>query len=62
MIQKVLNKPLRNYPKEKLHEYSINAKKQGWFDEVNLIIWGATATLAVDNPTIKQLVLKVSKV
>lgn len=42
--------------------YSINAKKQGWFDQVNLIIWGATASLVVDNTTIKDLVLKAIKV
>lgn len=41
--------------------YSINAKKQGWFDQVNLIIWGATASLAVDNAIIKELVLKAIK-
>ena len=25
--------------------YSYNAKKNGWFDEVKLIIWGPTAKL-----------------
>ncbi len=41
--------------------YSINAKKRGWFDQVNLIIWGSTSALVVDNPTIKELVLKAIK-
>jgi hypothetical protein len=30
--------------------YGINAKKRDWWDEVTLIIWGATAKLVSENP------------
>ena len=26
--------------------YAINSKKQGWFEEVNVLIWGASASYA----------------
>ena len=29
--------------------YTYNAKKQGWFDEVTLIIWGPSAKLLSEN-------------
>jgi len=30
--------------------YSINAKENGWWDNVNVIIWGASANLAGQDP------------
>lgn len=32
--------------------YTLNAKRQQWFDEVVLIIWGPSAKLAVENEMI----------
>jgi hypothetical protein len=29
--------------------YTMNAKKQGWFDEVTLIVWGPSAKLLSEN-------------
>ena len=34
--------------------YTLNAKRQGWFDEVVLIIWGPSAKLAVENEMIGE--------
>lgn len=34
--------------------YGGNAKKKGWWDEVTIIIWGATAVLAVENDDIRN--------
>ncbi len=42
--------------------YAINAKKRGWFEKVNLIIWGSTAALAVDHKRINQLVKEAMQV
>lgn len=36
--------------------YGINAKRQDWWDEVTIIIWGATAKLVSENAGIKSLV------
>ena len=33
--------------------YTYNAKTQGWFDEVVLIIWGPSAKLAAENEMIQ---------
>jgi hypothetical protein len=33
--------------------YGGNALKKGWWDEVTIIIWGATAVLAAENDDIK---------
>lgn len=33
--------------------YATNAKLQGWWKEVTVIIWGSTAKLAVENELIK---------
>jgi hypothetical protein len=42
--------------------YTINAKKREWFEEVNLIIWGATAALVIDNEKINKLVIEAMQV
>ncbi len=34
--------------------YATNAKTQGWFDEVEIIIWGATAKLVAEDETIQE--------
>ncbi len=36
--------------------YTLNAKRNGWFDEVVLIIWGPSAKLAVENQMIKDYI------
>lgn len=36
--------------------YATNAKIQGWFDDVQIIIWGATAALVAENEDIQALV------
>ncbi|WP_233379974.1 DsrE family protein [Maribellus sp. CM-23] len=39
--------------------YTLNAKKQGWFDEVVLIIWGPSAKLAAENTMIQEYIKKM---
>ena len=34
--------------------YTKNAKKQGWFDEVRLIIWGPSAKLLTEDEELKS--------
>ncbi|MFZ4522015.1 MAG: DsrE family protein [Bacteroidales bacterium] len=34
--------------------YLINAKANGWWDEINLIIWGPSARLAAGDPDIRR--------
>lgn len=34
--------------------YATNAKIQGWFDEVEIIIWGPTAKLVAEDETIQE--------
>jgi hypothetical protein len=41
--------------------YTLNAKKQGWFDEVVLIIWGPSAKLAVENEMIGDYIKKMQE-
>ena len=36
--------------------YGINAKKRNWWDEVTIIIWGATAKLVHENGKIQGLI------
>jgi len=36
--------------------YGINAKKRDWWDEVTIIIWGATAKLVSENKMIQGLI------
>jgi hypothetical protein len=35
----------RETAKNMVFMYTLNAKKKGWFDEVTLVIWGASDTL-----------------
>ena len=39
--------------------YTLNAKKQSWFDEVVLIIWGPSAKLAAENTMIQEYIKKM---
>ncbi len=34
--------------------YATNAKTQGWFDEVEVIIWGPTAKLTAEDESIQE--------
>ena len=36
--------------------YAINAKRNAWWDEVTIIVWGATAILVKENPKIRELI------
>ncbi len=39
--------------------YTYNAKRNNWFDEVVLIIWGPSAKLAAENPMIQEYIKKM---
>ncbi len=41
--------------------YTYNAKRQGWFDEVVLIIWGPSAKLASENLMIQDYLAKMKE-
>lgn len=41
--------------------YTLNAKKQGWFDEVVLIIWGPSAKLSVENKMIGDYIKRMQE-
>lgn len=34
--------------------YTLNAKLQGWFDEVTLVVWGASTKLVAESRSIQQ--------
>jgi hypothetical protein len=36
--------------------YTVNSLTHGWWDQVTLIVWGATAKLVSENPEIQTLV------
>lgn len=42
--------------------YAKNSMLRGWWDEVTVIIWGATATLAGTNPDIQEEIRIASSV
>ncbi len=41
--------------------YAINAKIKGWFDEVEVIIWGASTKLAAEDESIKEKIRQAQK-
>lgn len=41
--------------------YTFNAKKQGWFDEVVLIVWGPSAKLLSENKMLQDYVKKMQE-
>jgi hypothetical protein len=36
--------------------YTLNAKRQGWFDEVTLIVWGPSSKLLSENTELQEAV------
>ncbi len=42
--------------------YTYNAKKQGWFDEVVLIVWGPSAKLLTENKMLQDYVKRMQEV
>jgi hypothetical protein len=45
-----------NVAEKMVFMYTLNAKRQGWFDEVVLIVWGPSAKLATENTMIKDYI------
>lgn len=41
--------------------YTYNAKKQGWFEEVTLIVWGPSAKLLSENKMLQDYVKKMQE-
>lgn len=39
--------------------YTLNAKKQGWFDDVVLIVWGPSAKLLAENEDLQAEIQKM---
>jgi len=46
---------------EMVFMYALNAKKEGWFDNVELCIWGPSAILAVEDEEINVRLTYMSK-
>lgn len=42
--------------------YATNAKKRGWWEEVTVIVWGATAKLVAEDEEIKRYVKEAQSV
>jgi hypothetical protein len=41
--------------------YALNAKKQGWFDDVVLIVWGPSAKLLAENEDLQAEMQKITE-
>jgi hypothetical protein len=41
--------------------YTINAIKHGWWENVTLVVWGATAQLASENAAIQQRIVEAQE-
>jgi hypothetical protein len=41
--------------------YAENAKLQGWWEDITLLIWGSTAKLVAENPDIQNYIKNVKK-
>jgi len=41
--------------------YTLNAKLQGWWDEVTLLIWGAAGRLMVEDEYLQSILKKMQK-
>ena len=39
--------------------YGLNSKLKNWWDEVTLLIWGASQTLLVEDPEVKEKVAEM---
>jgi len=46
-------------PEKMAFMYTYNAKKEGWFDEVVLIVWGPSAKLLSENKKLQDYVKKM---
>lgn len=44
-----------------LYMYTINAKKQAWFDDVTMIVWGPSAKLLAEDKELQGLIKKLLK-
>jgi hypothetical protein len=44
-----------------LYIYTINAKKQGWFDDITMIVWGPSAKLLAEDKELQNLIKKLAK-
>lgn len=42
--------------------YALNAKKAGWFDTVHIVVWGPSAKLLAEDPTIQAEMKAMQKV
>ena len=42
--------------------YTLNAKRQGWFDEVTLIVWGPSSKLLTENTELQEAVAGMAEV
>ena len=42
-----------------LFMYALNAKRKGWWEKVNVIIWGASASLVGNDPEVQEGVLEL---
>ena len=45
--------------KNMISMYSINSLKSGWWDEVNLIIWGGSTKLAGEDTEVQKEIVKM---
>lgn len=50
-----------NVAEKMVFMYTLNAKKQGWFDEVVLIIWGPSAKLSAENEMIGDYIKRMQE-
>ena len=50
-----------NVAKKMCFMYTYNAKKQGWFDEVVLIVWGPSAKLLSENKDLQEYIKKMKE-
>jgi hypothetical protein len=41
--------------------YTLNAKTQGWFDEVTLIVWGPSSKLLAEDPELQTEVARMAE-
>lgn len=41
--------------------YTLNAKRQGWFDEVTLIVWGPSSRLLAGDPELQEQVRQMKE-
>lgn len=41
-----------------LSMYAGNALKNGWWDEINIVIWGGSSKLVGEDPKIQKLVVR----